>query len=180
MELVRGKAARILGRLAGMLALLKGLPIAYNRDLQEDKAVLFDGVDTTREALRVSARVVGTLRIRPERMEAATREGFLTATDLADEVARVGVPFARAHEQVGKLVHHCVEHGKGFEDIPSSEAKKFVPAWNEKLHGLAASPGQAVQRRDVVGGTAPRQVKRQVAASARNLRRLKETLQIRR
>jgi len=180
MELVRGKAARVLGRLTGMLALLKGLPIAYNRDLQEDKAVLFDGVDTTLAALRVSARAVETLRIHPERMEAATREGFLTATDLADEVARAGVPFARAHEQVGKLVRHCVEHGKGFEGLSSSDARKFIPAWDEKLHGVAASPEQAVQRRDVVGGTAPRQVKRQVTASVRNLKRLKERLQIRR
>jgi argininosuccinate lyase len=178
MELVRGKAARVLGKLTGMIALLKGLPIAYDRDLQEDKAAVFDGVDTTRAALRVSAYVVETLHIRPERMEAATREGFLTATDLADEVARVGVPFAVAHEQVGKLVRHCVEHGKGFEDLSSSEAAKFIPAWDEKLHAMASSPGQAVRHRNVVGGTAPGQVKRQVAAGARNLRRLKRKLQI--
>jgi argininosuccinate lyase len=180
MELVRGRAARILGRLMGMIAVLKGLPMAYNRDLQEDKAALFDGVDTTLSALRVSARVVETLRICPERMEAATREGFLTATDLADEVTRAGVPFAQAHEQVGKLVRHCVEHGKGFEDLSSSEAAKFIPAWDEKLRATAASPKQAVRRRDVVGGTAPRQVKRQVARSARDLKRLKLRLQIQR
>jgi argininosuccinate lyase len=178
MELVRGKTARVLGRLTGMIALLKGLPTAYDRDLQEDKAALFDGVDTALEALRVSARVVETLRIRPERMEAATREGFLTATDLADELVRAGVPFAQAHEQVGKLVRHCAEHGKSFEDLTPSEALKFIPAWDQKLHTVAASPGQAVRRRDVIGGTAPRQVKRQVAASARNLRRLKLRLQL--
>ncbi len=178
MELVRGKAARVLGRLTGMIALLKGLPTAYDRDLQEDKAALFDGVDTTLAALRVSARVVETLHIRPERMEAATQEGFLTATDLADELVRVGIPFAQAHEQVGKLVRHCAEHGKGFEDLSSSEASKFIPAWDEKLHAVAASPGQAVRRRDVIGGTAPRQVKRQVAAGTRNLRRLRLRLQL--
>jgi argininosuccinate lyase len=179
MELVRAKAARVLGRLTGMIGLLKGLPLAYDRDLQEDKAALFDGVDTTLAALRVSARVVETLRTRPERMEAAAREGFLTATDLADEVARAGVPFAQAHEEVGKLVRHCVEHRKGFEDLSSSEAAKFIPAWDEKLRAIAASPEQAVRRRDVVGGTAPRQVTRQVAASARNLRRLRLRLKIR-
>jgi len=161
-----------------MIALLKGLPIAYDRDLQEDKAALFDGVDTTLAALRLSARVVETLHIRPERMEAATREGFITATDLADEVARGGVPFARAHEQVGKLVRHCVEHGKGFEDLSSSEAAKFIPSWDKKLHAMASFPGKAVRRRDVFGGTAPRQVKRQVAAGARNLRRLKQRFQV--
>jgi argininosuccinate lyase len=177
MELVRGKAARVLGRLMGMMALLKGLPLAYDRDLQEDKAALFDGVDTTLGALRVTARVVETLRIRPERMEAATHEGFLTATDLADDVARAGVPFAQAHEQVGKLVRYCVKHGKRFEDLAYSEAAKFVPAWDEQLHALAASPVQVARRRDVIGGTAPRQVQRQVAVGARNLRRLKLRLE---
>jgi len=177
MELIRGKAARILGRLTGMIALLKGLPMAYNRDLQEDKVALFDGVDTTLGALRVSARAVDTLRIHPERMEASTQEGFLTATDLADELVRAGVSFAQAHEQVGKLVRHCVEQRKGFDDLSSSEATKFIPAWDAQLSGVAASPGQAVRRRDVVGGTAPRQVQRQVARSARNLSRLKRRLQ---
>jgi argininosuccinate lyase len=177
MELVRGKAARVLGRLTGMIGVLKGLPSAYDRDLQEDKAALFDGVDTTLAALRVSARAVETLHIRQERMEAATREGFLTATDLADDVARKGVPFARAHEQVGKLVRHCVEHRKAFEDLSFSEAAKFIPNWDNKLSAMAASPGEAVRRRDVVGGTAPRQVKRQLAAGARNLSRLKMRLQ---
>ncbi len=178
MELVRGKAARILGKLTGMIALLKGLPMAYNRDLQEDKAALFDGVDTALAALRVSARVVETLRIHSERMQAATQDGFLTATDLADEVVRTGVPFAQAHEQVGKLVRHCAEHGKGFEDLSFFEARQFIQAWDEKLRAVAVSPRQAVGRRDVVGGTAPRQVKRQVAASARSLDRLKQRLQV--
>jgi len=180
MELIRGKAARIIGRLIGMIALLKGLPMAYNRDLQEDKAALFDGVDTTLGALRVSARAVDTLRIHPERMEAATQEGFLTATDLADELVRSGVSFAQAHEQVGKLVLHCLEHRKGFDGLSSSEATKFIPTWDEQLSGVAASPGQAVRRRDVVGGTAPRQVQRQLARSARHLSQLKLRLQSRR
>jgi len=174
MELVRGRAARILGRLTGMMALLKGLPMAYNRDLQEDKAALFDGVDTTLAALRMTARVVETLRIHPERMQAATQEGFLTATDVADELVRAGVPFAQAHEQVGKLVRYCAERGKSFEDLSSSEARQFVPGWDEKLRAVAASPGQAVQRRDVVGGTAPHQVKRQLAAGVRSLERIRQ------
>jgi argininosuccinate lyase len=176
MELVRGRAARILGRLTGMIALVKGLPLAYNRDLQEDKVALFDGVDTTLAALRMAARVVETLRIHPERMQAATQEGFLTATDVADELVRAGVPFARAHEQVGKLVRYCAERRKSFEDLSSSEAREFVPTWDEKLRSVAASPVQAVRRRDVVGGTAPRQVKRQLAARVRSLERIKLAL----
>jgi argininosuccinate lyase len=176
MELVRGRAARTLGRLTGMIALLKGLPMAYNRDLQEDKAALFDGVDTAHSALRVSARVVETLRIHPERMRSATREGFLTATDVADELVRAGLPFARAHEQVGRLVRHCLEHGKRFEDLSSPEARQFIPAWDERLRAVAASAEQAVRRRDVVGGTAPRQVKRQLTRSLRRLERIRRKL----
>jgi argininosuccinate lyase len=176
LELVRGRAARILGRLIHMIALLKGLPMAYNRDLQEDKSALFDGVDATLAALRMTARVVETLRIHPERMQAAAQEGFLTATDVADELVRAGVPFARAHQQVGKLVRYCAEHRKGFEDLSSSKARQFVPAWDERLRAVAASPGQAVGRRDVLGGTAPRQVQRQLAASSRSLEGLKQKL----
>ncbi len=174
LELIRGKAARTLGRLAGLIALLKGLPLAYNRDLQEDKAALFDGVDTADTSLHLAARVVLTLRPDAERMEAATQEGFLTATDLADELVRQGVPFAHAHDQVGKLVRYCAEHDKGFNQLSASEVRQFIPRWDERLRAVAASPAQAVERRDVVGGTATRQVKRQLAAGGRALGRLKK------
>lgn len=176
LELIRGKAARGLGKLTGMLALLKGLPLAYNRDLQEDKAALFDGVDTTRGALEVCARVVQTLRLNPERMKAATAEGFLTATDLADELARCGVPFAEAHEQVGKLVRYCTDRQKTFADLSGAEARKIIPSWDARLRALATSPARAVRRRNVVGGTAPSQVARQLRAAERTVADLKRQL----
>jgi argininosuccinate lyase len=159
-----------------MLALLKGLPLAYNRDLQEDKAALFDGVDTTREALVLAARVVRTLRIHPERMSAATAQGFLTATDLAEELVRRGVPFAEAHEQVGKLVRYCDERRKTFADLAPREARQFIPSWDGKLRAVAASPERAVRRRNVIGGTAPAQVARQLRAAQRTLEALRRTL----
>ena len=112
LELIRGRAGILLGKLMSMLAVMKGLPLAYDRDLQEDKGILFSGVDTTLGALEIAARVAATLRIRPERMKAMTQLGFLTATDLADELVRRGTPFADAHEQVGKLVRHCAADGK--------------------------------------------------------------------
>jgi argininosuccinate lyase len=176
LELIRGKAATVLGRLMGMLALVKGLPVAYGRDLQEDKGALFFGVDTTRAALVIASRVAGTLRIRPERMSAATAQGFLTATDLADELVRRGVPFAQAHEEVGKLVRHCADHERTLEDLSAAEAQRFIPSWDAKLRQIAISPEEAVNRKNVTGGTAPRQVARQMAAAQAALGRLKKRI----
>ena len=176
LELIRGKAASILGRLTGFLALLKGLPLAYDRDLQEDKGALFASADTVREALILAARVAHTLRISPERMEAMTHQGFLTATDLADELVRRGVPFAEAHEQVGKLVRHCAESSRTFTDLVDGEARKFVPLWDRRLRAVAVSPERATARRNVAGGTAPAQVARQIALAERALAALERRL----
>jgi argininosuccinate lyase len=176
LELIRGRAGTLLGKLTGMLAVMKGLPLAYNRDLQEDKVAMFAGVDTTRGALETAARVTATLRVHPERMKAMTQQGFLTATDLADELVRRGVPFAEAHEQVGKLVRHCGAEGKTFQALSAGEATKFVPAWDAKLHAVAILPQRSVARRDVIGGTAPRQVARQIARAERTVAELKRKL----
>ena len=176
LELIRGKAATVLGGLAGILALLKGLPLAYDRDLQEDKGALFATVDTTREALSIASRVAATLRIRPERMRAATAQGFLTATDLADELVRRGTPFAQAHEQVGKLVQYCAARERTFADLSTAEAQRFIPPWDAKLRRIAISPEESVNRKNVVGGTAPRQVARQMAIAQSALAKMKKQL----
>jgi argininosuccinate lyase len=176
LELIRGKAATVLGKLTGTLALLKGLPLAYNRDLQEDKAALFDGLDTTREALLLAARLVRTLRLHPQRMKAATAQGFLTATDVADVLVSRGVPFAEAHAQVGKLVRYCDERQITFAELAAAEARRFIPFWDAKLRAVAASPEKAVRRRDVLGGTAPRQVARQLRAAEGTLETLRRRL----
>jgi argininosuccinate lyase len=176
LELIRGRAGTLLGKLAGMLAVMKGLPLAYNRDLQEDKAALFAGVDATLGALTMAARVTTTLRLYPERMRAMTQQGFLMATDLADELVRRGVPFAEAHEQVGKLVRYCAADGKSFQDLSTGEAKESVPAWDAKLRAVANSPERSVTRRDVIGGTAPRQVARQIVRAERAVAELKREL----
>ncbi len=173
LELIRGKAARGLGKLTTMLALLKGLPLGYNRDLQEDKAALFDGVDSALDSLLIAARVVETLRVDAERMRARTAEGFLTATDLAEELVRRGVPFAKAHRQVGKLVRHCVDSGKTFDQLSRTDARRFVPGWDGRMARVAERPEASVARRRVIGGTAPRQVARQIAAGTRLLESLR-------
>jgi argininosuccinate lyase len=176
LELIRGRAGTVVGKLTGFLAVLKGLPLAYNRDLQEDKAALFSGVDTTLEALTIAGRVAATMRIHPERMQAMTQRGFLTATDLADELVRRGVPFADAHEQVGKLVRHCADEGWTFQTLTAEEAAKFVPGWDSDLHEVACSVERSVARRNVTGGTAPKQVARQIADAGRIVAELRRKL----
>jgi len=173
LELIRGRAARVLGRLTSSLALLKGLPLAYSRDLQEDKAALFDGIDTTRASVKIAARVVDTLRIDAARMKGATAVGFLTATDVADELVRRGVPFSAAHEQVGRLVRYCDTHHMTFADVSDAQAREHIPSWDGKLRHLAVSSESALARRNVIGGTAPRQVARQLRAAQRTLKALK-------
>jgi argininosuccinate lyase len=159
-----------------MLALLKGLPLAYNRDLQEDKVALFGAVSTTRRSLLIAARVARTLKIYPERMEAMTRQGFLTATDLADELVCRGVPFAEAHELVGKLVRYCSERGQTFGDLTIEQARRLIPAWDAKMQAIANSPQLSVERRKGIGGTAPSQVARQVASAERAAEQLERRL----
>ncbi len=176
LELIRGKAATLVGSVAGILALLKGLPLAYNRDLQEDKRALFDAVETTRSALTLAARVIETLRVRPERMRAATALGFLTATELADELVLRGVPFAEAHAQVGKLVRHCAERGVTFAEVTDDAARRTIPRWDAKLRAIAAAPEGAVGRKNVIGGTAPAQVIRQLRDAERTTRTLRRNL----
>jgi argininosuccinate lyase len=172
LELIRGMTSRVLGRLTAAISLLKGLPLAYNRDLQEDKAGLFDALDTTRESVKIAARVAATLRVDEKRMQAATELGFLTATDLADELVRAGVPFARAHEQVGKLVRHCEQARKAFDDLTDAEARQVIPRWNARLRAAAVSATASLARRNVAGGTAPAQVARQLRAAERVLNAL--------
>ena len=176
MELVRGKAARGIGRLTAMLSLLKGLPLAYNRDLQEDKAALFDGVDTTCATLQLAARVLATLRVQPDHMKSATSRGFLTATDIADELVRRGIPFAQAHEQVGRLVRYCADHQKTFVDLSHKEARACVPFWDPRLHRVAISLENAVRRKNVTGGTAPAQVGRQIRQARTTIARFTRLL----
>jgi argininosuccinate lyase len=167
MELIRGKAAGGIGRLTALLSLLKGLPMAYDRDLQEDKTYLFESVDTTRNALGIAARVVATLGVNEERMKAAAAVGYLTATDVADELVRLGMPFAKAHEKVGRLVRYCAAKKLTFAGVSDAEARKMIPEWSPRLRAVATRPELALKLRNVVGGTAPRQVRRQLAAAER-------------
>jgi argininosuccinate lyase len=156
-ELIRGKSGRVAGRLMGLLMLLKGLPLAYNRDLQEDKEPLFDTVDTVRASVKLMAGLLENLTVRPEKMAAALQGGFLTATDLADYLVTRGAPFRTAHEQVGNTVRYAEKQGKELWELSLTEIRQFAPlAETDVFDWLSIE--NSVNRRRSPGGTAPERV----------------------
>ncbi len=167
LELIRAKAGRLLGNLVALLAVLKGLPSGYNKDLQEDKEPLFDSLDTLELALKVAAGAVATLKVRPERMAAAL-DDLLLATELADYIAARGVPFREAHRLVGQAVRVALQRGVGLRDLSLADYRALSPAFDAGLYG-ALDIDVALERRRVQGGTAP-------AAVAEQLRRARERL----
>jgi argininosuccinate lyase len=167
-ELVRGRTGRVLGALVALLTTLKGLPLAYNRDLQEDKAVLFDAAATLRQCLAVLAAMLPALRFDTARM-ARAGDGLLLATDLADLLVERGMSFRRAHEVVGGLVRHCLATGTALRDLDAATLRRHSPLLKPGLV-RALTPARSVARRRVVGGTAPAEVRRQLARATREAR----------
>lgn len=160
-ELVRGKAGRVFGHLHALLTIMKGLPLAYNRDLQEDKRPVFDTVDTVKASLEVMRELAAGIKIKNERMAAAAADGFMNATDLADYLVARGVPFRSAHEVVGRIVRSCIDRGFKIEELPLGELKRFSPKIEKDVYAyLSAEAG--VGRRRSEGGTAPVNVKRRL------------------
>lgn len=160
-ELVRGKTGRAIGNLTALLVVLKGLPLTYNRDLQEDKEPVFDSARTLSGSLEVMAGLMGEIRFETASMHAAADDGLLTATDLADYLTEKGVPFREAHEVTGRLVALCVETGRGLRDLDLEEIRSLCGAVEEDVHE-ALDVGTSVRRRDVPGGTAGNRVARQM------------------
>ncbi len=165
-ELVRGKTGRVYGRLIAMLATMKGLPLAYNRDMQEDKEGLFDTVDTLLSTLEVFAGMVNTLRVKAKSTEQAVKQGYILATDLADYLVKKGEPFRTAHDIVARLVSYATGQGKSFAELSLSEYKRFSPQFSEDVYAITVE--SSIAARDVFGGTAPKQVE-QALASAKKL-----------
>jgi argininosuccinate lyase len=168
-ELVRGKTGRVTGHLVSLLTLLKGLPLAYNRDLQEDKEAVFDTVDTLRGALAVMTGVVGTLQFRADRLGAAAAIGFSAATDLAEYLALAGVPFRQAHGVIGRIVRSCIERGIGLEGLTLADLKGFSPAFRADALGIITAEA-SVRRKRGPGCTAPAQVRSALRAARRRNR----------
>ncbi len=167
-ELVRGKTGRVYGHLLAQLTLMKGLPLAYNRDLQEDKPALFDAADTLLASIEVFCRMLPGLRIRRERMEQALREGFLNATEMADYLVRKGLPFREAHHVTGQAVRLAIAKGCELHELPLAELRGLSTLIEEDLFACL-EPRAAVERRAVVGGTAGSAVRRALEAAERRL-----------
>lgn len=156
-ELVRGKTGRVIGHLMAMLTTAKGLPLAYNKDLQEDKEGLFDTIDTVKFSLSVYAQMIKAMRVNKDVMLSAVREDFSNATDLADYLVKKGLPFRQAHEVSGKSVHYCIENNKWLMDLSLEEFKQFSPLFEaDILEAIKAET--CVENRNSFGGTSYKQV----------------------
>lgn len=167
-ELIRGKSGRVYGDLFALLTLMKGLPLTYNRDMQEDKEAVFDASDTLQLCLAVVARMLGDISVRPDRMTEAAGDGFMEATDLADALVRKGMAFREAHGVVGKIVMFCVKNNLRLIDLTLEELRTCSPLFDESV--LAAlAPEAIVARRDVPGGVSPKQVKASLARAKKRL-----------
>lgn len=161
-ELVRGKAGRTIGHLMAMLATVKGLPLAYNKDLQEDKEGLFDTIDTVKFSLAVYAQLIRGMKVKKDVMLKAVQEDFSNATDLADYLVKKGLPFRQAHAVSGKAVHYCIEQHKWLEDMTLEEFKKLSDLFEDDIFE-AITPETCVKNRNSYGGTSYEQTKMQLS-----------------
>lgn len=167
-ELIRGKTGRIYGHLIGLLTVLKGLPLAYNKDLQEDKEGMFDTVNTLEQTLRILAPLLRTMQVKKEKMGEAVRQDYSNATDLADYLAKKGVPFRKAHEITGKIVYRAIQEGKSLLDFPLEVYRSYSLSFDEDLY-QAILPQRVMEARNSYGGTSPEQVKKQLKMASERL-----------
>ncbi|MEE8620862.1 MAG: argininosuccinate lyase [Syntrophobacteria bacterium] len=169
-ELVRGKSGRVYGHLMSLLTMMKGLPLAYNRDLQEDKEALFDTVDTVRQSLRILAKLWEHVSVNKERLEEMAAAGYTLATDVAEYLVLKGVPFRLAHQTVGKIVRYCLEEGKELESLTLDELRGFSKVIDEKIYTVLDLK-HSVDSRNSVGGTSLQQVRQAISAAEEELNR---------
>ncbi len=169
-ELVRGKSGRVYGHLMSLLTMMKGLPLAYNRDLQEDKEALFDTVDTVRQSLRILAKLWEHVSVNKERLEEMAAAGYTLATDVAEYLVLKGVPFRLAHQIVGKIVRYCLEEGKELESLTLDELKGFNKVIDEKIYTVLDLK-HSVDSRNSVGGTSLQQVRQAISGAEEELSR---------
>jgi argininosuccinate lyase len=161
-ELVRGKTGRVYGNLMSLLTLMKSLPLAYNKDMQEDKEPLFDTIDTVKGSLKVFAAMISEMEVKGDNMRIAAARGFSTATDVADYCVRKGLPFRQAHEVVGKTVRYCVETGKDIPELSLAEFREFSELIDADIYDYVTLEA-SVNARKATGGTAREAVERELA-----------------
>ena len=160
-ELVRGKTGRVYGNLIATLTMLKGLPLAYNKDMQEDKEAIFDSIETVKACLGIFAPMIATMKVNADVMYAAAGKGFINATDLADYLTKKGLPFRTAYKTVGEIVAYCIEKGYVLDNMPLAEYQKFNEMFEDDLFD-EISLEACVQKRISAGGTGPDSVEAQI------------------
>jgi argininosuccinate lyase len=160
-ELVRGKTGRVYGNLFSLLTIMKGLPLSYNRDLQEDKPPLFDTVDTVKSCLTVLDEMLPGITFHVERLQETAEEGYSTATDIAEYLAKKGLPFRKAHEVTGRIVLYCSEKKKRLEELTLAELKKFSSLISEDIYTVVSAEA-SVRGKKSLGSTSPEEVRRQI------------------
>ncbi|MBZ4669540.1 MAG: argininosuccinate lyase, partial [Defluviitaleaceae bacterium] len=156
-ELVRGKTGRVYGDLMSLLTTMKSLPLAYNKDMQEDKEVVFDAIDTVKMCLPIFTSMIETMKVLKDNMYNAAGGGFTNATDAADYLVKKGLPFRDAHEIIGKLVLYCIQHNTSLEKLSLEEYKQLSPAFDEDIF-KAISLEECVNKRKIIGGPAKEMV----------------------
>lgn len=161
-ELVRGKTGRVYGNLMSLLTTMKSLPLAYNKDMQEDKEPLFDTIDTVKASLSIYSKMIGTIKLNRDRLGEAVFQGFMTATDMADYLVMKGLPFRDAHEVVGRAVSFCIKNNKLLSDLTFYELQKFSKSFKKDIFSFIKTE-KSVDRKDVIGGTSKRQVLKRIA-----------------
>jgi argininosuccinate lyase len=167
-ELIRGKTGRVYGNLTALLTLMKGLPLAYNRDMQEDKERLFDSLDTVKSSLSIFEEMIRTTKFHGDQMAKSAKKGYLTATDLAFYLVRKDVPFREAHSIVGKVVAYCEESNMELEYLSLKQLQGFSDAFGYDATRILAAES-SVASKDVIGGTAPAKVKEEIKRARKNL-----------
>ena len=163
-ELIRGKTGRVYGHLMALLTTMKGLPLAYNKDMQEDKEGLFDAIDTVKMCVPVFTSMIATMTVKKDAMLNAAKGGFTNATDAADWLVKQGVPFRDAHAIIGKLVLYCIEHNTNLDDLSLAEYKAISPVFDESVYA-AINVNECAQARKVIGGPAKEVTTAAIAAN---------------
>jgi argininosuccinate lyase len=172
-ELIRGKTGRVYGSLIGLLTVMKGLPLAYDKDMQEDKEGVFDAIDTLYFALDIYAGMISTMTVNGKHTREVLEHDFSNATDMADYLAKKGLPFRQAHAVVGGAVHYCIEHHKVLHDLTMEEFKSMSPLFEEDILE-ALKIENCVKNRESYGGTGPKSVERQKAHGKEAVAAMKE------
>lgn len=174
-ELIRGKTGRVYGHLIGLLTVMKGLPLAYDKDMQEDKEGVFDALDTLYFALDIYAGMISTMTVNGDHTRQVLESDFSNATDMADYLAKKGLPFRQAHAVVGNAVHYCIEHHKVLLDLSMEEFRSMSPLFEEDIKE-ALSIENCVKNRESYGGTGPKSVERQQTHAEKVIASMKEAM----